>query len=93
MPPTVAQTCARQRDNPVTRRFQTRCSTHQRRLTARRLDSTDLTPADDSNENIQIDPVISHSKKRTVAAPTIAYHKRAKWSHIDLVYCFTRAAF
>ena len=92
-PPTVTPTCDRQVTSPVTRQLPTRRSTRRRRLTTRALDATDQNRLDDSDSDIDIDPVVAHFRKRKATTPTIAYQKRAKWSHIDFVYCFTRAAF
>ena len=53
--------CRRQ-DSPVTRQLPTRRSTRLRHLTTRALDATDQSLPDDSDSDIEIDPVILESQ-------------------------------
>ena len=92
-PPTVTPTSDRQVDSPVTRQLPTRRSTRLRRLTTRALEAADQNLPDDSESDIDIDPVVTRVRKRKAGKPNFAYQKRTKWNHNDFVYCFTRAAF
>ena len=58
-----------------------RRSSRQRRLSRRALDASSSQYPSDSD--IEIDPIISHYRKRKTQTPDDEYQKRAKWDHVQ----------
>jgi len=66
-----------------------RRSCRRRRLSRRAQEATH--DQSHSDNEVEIDPIISHYRKRKTQPPDDSEQKRARWDHVNYVYCYMRA--